>query len=718
MDGNPISGATVWLQELNGERNSGFEITDSQGRIRTNLKVPYALSISHIGFAAQTDTVNTNGRTTISLMESTSQLEEIVVTGQYQPQSAKNSVYKVRSIGKERLETQNPTSIQEVLSNELNIQFNRDNATGQSGIQLQGMQGQYVKVLIDGVPVSGRSGATNEFDLSQIDVQSIQRIEIIEGPMSVNYGADALAGVINIITKKDVDGRLDLSVTLQTETVGDEYGLFDEGIHSPSVTAGIRINDNWSTQLNGRIYRFGGWQGTGTSRDKQWYPKQQYFGGFLTSFRKENFEAYYRFDLMTETIENKGEVNDLNPLIDPFATDVEYRTKRMFHQFQSDVSLKWATWNSVVSYTDFGRKTHQFESNINTGGTSDESVTNTAFYDSYFTRQTLNQLLSGSWGSLQAGLDAKYDVVSGSNLSEGDKTMTDVGLFVSSEFLLNKLKVRPGIRFTSNSIYETIPTPSINFNFQPNPTTQIRWSYGRGFRAPSLRELYHEFIDSNHNLVGNPNLKPEYSHSVNVDLSKQFPKQGIEASLGGFFNDTDNLITFFTDVNQPNSPTTYVNQLKYKTTGFNARGQYQSDGFTMEVGASYIGQYQRLSEDENIPSLLFFPEITARPKYSFTSAQISIAAFYKFNGKREEYRRNADEEVLLTERQAYHMLDITVTKSIKKNLRLSVGARNVLDVTSVNSTVQGGAHSSSNGSSPIAFGRSYFLTLNYHLSNN
>ena len=719
LDDNDIAviGATVWVQELRQKGKSALYISDKDGAVQIELKKPLLLSVSHLGFSTLLDTLRQGESVSLRLSPSINTLDEVVVTGQFQPQSAKNSVYKVRTIGSELLENQSPASLGDLLAFEPNIQFNRDNATGRSGIELQGMSGQYVKVLIDGLPVAGRSGASNEFDLSQVDVRTIQRVEIIEGPMSVNYGADALAGVINIITQKDVASSWEINASAQSETVGKEYGFFDKGIHSPSITAGINLNQNWSAQVNGRMYQFGGWKGTGDNRNKQWYPKTQYFGGVLTSFRKGNVEAYYRFDHMAETIQNLGSINDINPLIDPFANDIEYQSQRMFHQLQSDIKMNWATLNSAFSYTDYRRETYQFETNLVTSETSNESVANTAFYNSYFTRQTLNQLFQETWGSLQAGIDGTHEIVSGSTLSDGNRTLTDIAYFATAEILLGKLKIRSGVRFTSNSLYKTIPTPSVNFNHQPNASTQIRWSYGRGFRAPSLRELYHEFIDSNHNIIGNPNLKPEYSHSINVDVTKQFQKIGIETSLGGYFNDKDNLIAFITNVDDPGQATSYVNQLKFKTAGLNTKTKYTHETFSFEVGASYIGRYQLLSENDDIPSFLFFPEIISRWSYSFAQPKINLAAFYKFNGSQEEYRRNSEDKIYLAKRQGFHMLDLSASKSFENNITLRAGVRNVLDITTVNSTTVGGAHSSGDGNSPIAFGRSYFLTINYHFKN-
>ncbi|MBL7708941.1 MAG: Plug domain-containing protein, partial [Chitinophagaceae bacterium] len=95
------------------------------------------------------------------------ELEEVVVTGQYKPQSLKNSVYQIKVIGKDRILKQGATRLQDVLKNELNMRFSQDLATGGSAITMLGLSGQNVKILVDGLPVTGRQGVNNEFDISQ-----------------------------------------------------------------------------------------------------------------------------------------------------------------------------------------------------------------------------------------------------------------------------------------------------------------------------------------------------------------------------------------------------------------------------------------------------------------------------------------------------------------------------------------------------------------------
>lgn len=222
----------------------------------------------------------------IQLMENGIFLKDAVVTGQFGKQSLRNSVYQVRTIDSERIRTRGATNIQTILNTELGIRFSNDPTLGTTDIQLMGMTGQSVKILLDGIPLVDR-GATRE-SLGQIDINTIERIEIVEGPMSVIYGTDALAGVINIITNKgDGSDNLSVSARIQEETVGKEYNAFDKkGSHNENV--GVTWQKK-GFQLNAGLTRnnFGGWQGDSTGRVKAWMPKEQMLFNAGIGYSKE-----------------------------------------------------------------------------------------------------------------------------------------------------------------------------------------------------------------------------------------------------------------------------------------------------------------------------------------------------------------------------------------------------------------------------------------------
>ncbi|MEM8894041.1 MAG: TonB-dependent receptor [Bacteroidota bacterium] len=721
MDGSPIGGATITHIE-----SAEIFITDQNGQAQVKGILPTQIVIRHLGFETTTYWLDASENITeIKLAPTQQLLDEVVVTGQFAAQSAKKSVYKVKTIDDQRIQAQAANTLQDVLSNELNIRFSRDNATGVAGMSLQGISGQNVKVLIDGIPMVGRSGVANEIDLNQINVNNIERIEIVEGPMAVNYGADALAGVINIITKKGGGEKLSLNVNLQEETVGDEYSLFEDGIHNAGVNLGYQINENWYIQGETRINRFGGWTGDGEGRDKSWYPKTQHFNTGMLRYANDALDIYYRLDHLDETIENLGPINDNNPLRDPFAVDEEYIASRWMHQLQADIDLGKGQWSNAISYTDYERNTHQFTRNMVT----DDITTNvpdeqdTIGYTSLFLRSILANadLFSlGNWtANSQLGIESIRELASGTTLSDGDKVIWNNALFASLEFQKGALSIRPGVRFTQNSVFDAEPTASINMKYDVSPSTQVRFGYGRGFRAPSARELYHEFIDANHNILGNQDLLPEYSHNLNADITIQSSKLNSSFSIAGYYNHIDNRIAFFIP-EQANQPTTYTNLNLFKTTNATVSWKYQIGNLTTNAGMSYMGIYQQLSAEgsSDVPTYVFTPEINANIQYLWSLPGINVSAFYKYTGRAQNYQLISDGEGNSTPElrgvDPFNFLDLTISKEWVKGLTLGIGARNLLDVTSVNNNIAGGeAHSGGGDNTPVAYGRSYFAKVTY-----
>ena len=173
--------------------------TAADGLVVMPDKGIYEATIKKIGFELKKIELESNAQTTIVLKEIPNDLEEFVVTGEYEKTSTSNSVQKVRVLDQKRIQAQGAVNLKDLLSNELNVRISQDNILG-AGLSLQGISGQNIKILIDGVPVVGR--VNGNIDLTQLNLNNIERVEIIEGPMSVVYGTDALGGVINLISKK------------------------------------------------------------------------------------------------------------------------------------------------------------------------------------------------------------------------------------------------------------------------------------------------------------------------------------------------------------------------------------------------------------------------------------------------------------------------------------------------------------------------------------
>lgn len=652
-----------------------------------------------------------------------SDLQEVVVTGQYQPQSLRKSVYQVRTINADRIKLQGATNLTGVLNNELGIRFFNDRALGTTDIELMGMSGRNVKILLDGVPMVDR-GDTRE-SLNQIDVHSIDRIEIVEGPMSVSYGSDALAGVINIITKKPGKSSLSVSAGVQEESAGGEYNpLLSKGMHNQHLNLGWQKN-GWSIAAGGAHNDFGGWK---ESRDttlakQEWHPKEQWLANARLGYRNAAFNAWYRFDMLRETITNNGPIFDNNT-----TPDQNFFSRRFMHQAQAEYNLSQRLQLSgLAAYTDYSRRTQTTILDLNTGKRTlslGEGEQDKAKFNSFTARVTAQYKVSEKL-SLQPGLDFNRESASGQRI-KGTPAINDVAFFASGEWKPTAgINIRPGFRVIRNSVYDAPPViPSINTRFDIGKDFDLRLAYARGFRSPALRELYFYFFDASHSIKGNTDLKAETSNSFNGSITwhpvlKNEVK--LKASVGGFYNDFKNQINYGYDAQNPDIMT-YVNIDHFKTTGGTFSSTINYRKWQATAGFSYIGRFNRFSDDDTYsknsptPTFVWSPEVNANVTYDISKIGTRVAVFYKFTGKRPVYQaivRDGKPVAALAETASFHWADATVSKSLGKYITLSAGVKNIFDVTTLNNTASdgGSVHSSGGGSVPLSYGRSYFAGI-------
>ncbi len=643
------------------------------------------------------------------------ELEEVVVTGQYKPQSLKNSVYQIKVIGKDRILKQGATRLQDVLKNELNMRFSQDLATGGSAITMLGLSGQNVKILVDGLPVTGRQGVNNEFDISQIDINSIERIEIVEGPMSVIYGADALAGVINIITRKAAKANLSVTARVHEETIGNEYGI-KQGIHNQQAGLSWKRN-NW--ELGGSFAHnyFGGWKDTAIDRELVWHKKDQRIANGFIGYSNGKLSLRYRIDGLDEVITNPGNFIQYDRRSgDTLANDQEYLSQRLMHQLQgSYFANSRLSFQLQSSYTDYSRQVFSTTVSKKTGAVNldpGEGKQSVVDFTGFTFRGTVLYKLSDVF-SVQPGIDINIDKGNGERLKAGSNEVNDYAFFITSEITpSDKISIRPGFRFIKNSVYDAPPViPSLNVKFLLAKDLDLRVSYARGFRSPSLRELYFSFFDANHQVIGNPDLKAETSNSFTASLGlKKGRSEGLlySVQIGGFYNDVKNLIDYvFT---QGSDTAKLYNVYNSKTSGATLVSTFTYKKWSFSAGAGYTGfNNEQYDADKSLPTMVWSAEANATAGYSFSSIGLDINLFYKFTGKRPRYVTSGT-DLVLSKTNSYHIADLTFSKKIVSFLSLNAGIRNLFDVDRINSTfVTGGVHSG--GGLNVATGRSYFASL-------
>jgi outer membrane receptor for ferrienterochelin and colicins len=648
-------------------------------------------------------------------------LSEVVVTGSFEPQSARQSTFAVRSIDRETIQRRAASNLQEVLNTQLGIRFSQDNALGSSNLEMMGLSGQNVKILIDGVPMVGRQGVNNEINLNQIDINQIEKVEIVEGPMSVIYGADALAGVINIITKSPQSRKgYSLQARIQEETVGNSYNILQgQGNHIKSLQGTFRPNEKLGFKAGVTQNSFGGWKGGLTNRQFMWLPKDQILANGAITYALDKFDLDYSLDILNESITSYGPENRLEVI------DANFITNRMMHRFNSRWEWKPNFRISLQSaFTDFNRRTATWVTNVRT---SERNLSRQTGSQARLDYQGLTLRILGNWQlspklDLVPGVDLNTEQGVGDRISQ-NRGIQDYAVFLTGEWRpIAAVQLKPGLRKAYNSAYDPPALiPSLNTKISFSPTLDLRLAYANGFRAPSIRELYFDFFDASHSIRGNPDLVAETSNSFNASLSyQQLDEKGLKITFSGFFNDVNNRIAYSMDPEDPRI-TTLFNIEKFKTQGLMINAGIGAKRWKAETGFSYIGRFNQLSQNiGELPVMLYSPEVNSSVTYTVPLIEVDLNVFYKWTGAMPAFIAMAGTDGAAAAQEAmlddFHWMDLTLSKRIGKGLSVNAGARNVFNVTSIQNTGTTGSAHGGGGLQPIGYGRSYFLGINYQIS--
>ncbi len=675
----------------------------------------YNLTIQCFGFekySRQLSGKEINNLQKIYLKPSNINLDEVVITAQYEPTIAEQSVQKIKVIDKEKIRQMGAVNLRDVLSNQLNVRLQQDNVLG-SAMTLQGISGENVKFLIDGVPMIGR--LNGNIDLSQINMNNVERVEFIEGPLSVQYGTNALAGTINIITKKTALKKFSVGATSHYESIGTYNFTGDAGFsyrkHNLQISGGRNYFDGWNT--NEKPFYFPKERIADSLRFKQWKPKEQYFASatYQYTFKKLNLglkNAYF-----DEVIINRGYPRA------PYAEtsfDDYYCTKRFDNSLSlaGKLSEKWSV-NFLSAYNYYNRIKKTLYKDLTTLDeilSANSSDQDTSSFTLLMSRASFVRSSPLAKLNYELGYDVNYESAFGKRIDKQLQYMGDYAAFATVEYKpVSQLVIKPGLRYAYNTVYKTPLIPSLNLKWSILENHSLRASYARGFRAPSIKELYFFFVDINHNIIGNDDLLSEISnnYSLNYNYKRDIKKCRLKFDAGVFYNDIFNLITLAQTTGTEYS---YVNIGRYKTLGTQLVTTLNFKRLMLQAGYNQTGRYNGLSETTSSPEFTYSPEFLTNINYKILKSKTTFSAYYKYNGKLPGYAL-VNSEVVQTAVSDYNMMDLTVSQLFwKDKINLVLGCKNLFDVKSVNSSiVGGGAHSSSSSSVPLSTGKNYFIKL-------
>lgn len=633
-------------------------------------------------------------------------MDQVVITAQFTPTDTRETVNSVKVLSRKVIEQKAAVNLQELLQTEPNIRISQDAILG-SVISVNALKGENLKILIDGVPIVGR--LNGNIDAGQIPLNAIQKIEIIEGAQSLLYGSEASGGVINIITKKSQLAKIETEVSSQFE---------HNGFRNLSARVGLS-KAKWIGQLSGNYLQFVPATDTTMGRDQLWNPKlQKSARGLLRYIASENTDIRLTANVLQENVDNLGDKK--RPFFKPYAFDDFYDTDRF------DVNLHAEHWTpnkkllqGTIGWNTFKRikrsYRYDFENDINEllAGLQDTSTS-----QGFLARFTLaSDSKKKKWNYI-AGLENYYERGTGTRLLDvtaknpGEAYTNDLGFFGSGKInIVPELTLQSGARFTYNMRYGTALTPSTWLLWQPKLPFQLKTSWAYGFRSPAIKELFFSFIDVNHFVIGNPDLKPERSVNLRSELSWKpikLSKTNLTFTATGFYNVVNDRI-ILTALGPVHYEYRNVDTWKSKGLGFRVNATYGS-WLTFQsdlVTTGFFNPNDGVDLKEN--TYLFSTDWANDLTITLFKDKLTWNVWHKLTGK-TPFFYNQDGTTQQGSTDSWHMLNTGLsTHLMNKKIRLNSGIKNIFDIRQLQANNNNGIHIEASNQQNLHWGRNYYI---------
>ena len=529
-------------------------------------------------------------------------LQEVVVTGTGTQHLLKNAPVQTEVITSKMLKNYGGRSLEDILAGlTASFSFSEDDMGSQ--MQLNGLGNDYILVLVDGKRIHGDVGGQN--DLSLIDPQNIEKIEIVKGASSALYGSDAIAGVINIITKKHHEGLL-----VENTTRVGSYG--DIRQHDG---VGFAIG-KFRSYTKFQLQHSDGWQNTATEDPRQ-TEKLIEDSSNKTVNRHTNWQVSERltFEPM-KGMELYAEGSTYwkriyRPCgkypIDMKFYDLEYRNQNLaaggkWNLNKTDQLTLDVNWDRHAYY-------YYYTAEWAMGDGFDPQGRFTTYYP-YFRDDEVLQSdqrrimahLKGIFmlpynNRLSGGLEWRYDYLEAPMRVEGGVARDHTeAVYVQDEFSqalshVLSANITAGLRLNHNEQFGFRLTPKISGMLSIGDDIRLRATWSQGFKTPTPKEQHYRYVkymSGTYLYLGNEDLTPQTSNYYAV--SGEYNWQGLNVTVTGYLNDVDHMITLVTIPNSQ-APAGYISTYDPKKTR-----QYQNLETAKTKGVDVSIRY-RLNRD-------------------------------------------------------------------------------------------------------------------------
>ncbi len=584
-------------------------------------------------------------------------VEEYVVTATAVKTPAAQVSQSVTVVDAKEIEALQQREVSEVLRTVPGVEVvNSGGRGGNVSVFLRGANPEHTLVMIDGVKVNDPSSPNRAFNFANFPVNNIERIEVIRGAESVLYGSDALAGVINIITKSG-SGKPRVSVLSEAGS----YDSFTERVEAAGGDTDFHASLGVVRQDSGGISaadaRFGN-------------SEHDSYGNTSVSLRagKKIGEAG-DLDFSMLYNDSAAEIDNTGGF---FGDDPDRRldTEQLFLQSGFSTAILGGLVNQqyLVSYNDQSRTDNSDPDEISS------ELLRSRYSGSMFSLEQRNSVPLSESHMLLFGAEWDRERAASHYLSDSDfgaiesnlsgKTAETTGFYLQDQLAYRErlfgtagLRVDHHSRFGSELTWRIAPAVKL-----PSSDTKLRAGVGTGFKAPSLVQLYSDF--------GNPDLKPEESLGVDAGVDQSFLDRRVNTSLTFFWNRFDNLVTFDSE--------TFVleNIAEAETRGVEASADLL---LTERLRISPTATYTDTEDKSTGAGLL------RRPHFKFTTAAVydwseNFSSFaevvFVSDRKDNDFAAYPPATVDL---DAYTLLNVGVSYEISPGVELFARADNILD---------------------------------------
>ena len=659
----------------------------------------YTLIVSHVGHISEKKEVlvKAGETTTVNfVMTSSAVLDEIVVSGTMKPTFVSQSPVKIDVVTSEQFDLYLPSAASSIMESVQLVNGVQEvidcGVCYTNSISVNGLPGSYTAILMDGTPIYGSLASV--YGLNGIPNMIIDRFEVIKGPNSTLYGTDAVAGVINIITKNPSEQPM-FSADVMTTTMEEAFANIafapELGKSDAYVGLNVRYMNNYQ-DINADGF------GDGVNTD------------VVSLFSKFNI---YRPSDKIFTIAAKYYYEDRRNGVEAFVKDRAYRQLRGDDEIYGESIYT----NRVELFGTYALNTAESLK-------IDYSLSN-HLQDSYYgsDRYEASQQIAFTnftWSfdhkkhDFLVGSTIRYDAYDDNTVAteiedeNGDVTNNPNNQFVPGIFgqdewrATEKLTALGGLRLDYHNDHGFIAAPRLNLKYKSSDWTTFRFNFGTGFKVVNLFTEDHAFVQGQREVLIPEQLDPERSYNFSLNYNQVYTGLGGSGSV-----DVEGFYTHFTNKIIPN----YDEQglIIYENTDGWARTMGLSASInhnfkfplSFNLGVNFLNSTQTEDDENGNPvteDILFAPQMSGifTANYRLRRQQITFAYTAQYTGIMalpEVYDLDGNgvplDEPRPTKSEPFSLHQLQVTKVFNNNYTLYMGVNNLFNYVQTESQLVG-----------------------------